>query len=65
MPVDFFDEGPACPPGPPPLSLQTGAALIPVTLAYCRKSRHPTRRLHPVGGDARRPATARPRRSPR
>ncbi|MGA4543703.1 phosphatidylinositol mannoside acyltransferase [Uniformispora flossi] len=47
IPVDFFGEETRMPAGPAALSLQTGAALIPVTLAYRKKSGiHAT--LHPV-----------------
>lgn len=46
IPVDFFGEQTRMPAGPAALSIQTGAALIPVTLAYRRVGIHAT--LHPV-----------------
>lgn len=46
IPVDFFGEQTRMPAGPAALSLQTGAALIPVTLAYRKVGIHAT--LHPV-----------------
>ncbi|MDI2132704.1 phosphatidylinositol mannoside acyltransferase [Yinghuangia seranimata] len=46
IPVEFFGEQTRMPAGPAALSLQTGAALIPVTLAYRKVGIHAT--LHPV-----------------
>lgn len=46
VPVEFFGERTRMPAGPAALSLQTGAALIPVTLAYRDVGIHAT--LHPV-----------------
>ncbi|MCF2529021.1 phosphatidylinositol mannoside acyltransferase [Yinghuangia soli] len=46
IPVEFFGEETRMPAGPAALALQTGAALIPVTLAYRKVGIHAT--LHPV-----------------
>ncbi|WP_436788266.1 phosphatidylinositol mannoside acyltransferase [Yinghuangia sp. YIM S10712] len=46
VPVDFFGEQTRMPAGPAALAIQTGAALIPATLAYRETGIHAT--LHPV-----------------